>query len=123
MAMFFRILNGIMALLFLLALAVQYNDPDPWRWVVIYLGAAVACILAVRRRLSVWLPAVLAVTAFAWAALLAPEFVGRVPMSELFREIGMDSVEIEVAREAVGLLLIGAWMIVLAVSARRRAQG
>jgi hypothetical protein len=115
-----RVVNAVMAVLFLLGLAVQYNDPDPWRWVAIYGAAAVACVLAIRGTLPRWLPLAVAVVAAAWAGLLAPHVVGRVAPAELFREIGMDSVEIEEAREMVGLLLIALWMAVLAYASRVR---
>lgn len=35
-----RILNLIFALLFLISAILQYNDPDPWLWIPIYLFAA-----------------------------------------------------------------------------------
>jgi hypothetical protein len=41
-----------MAVLFLVAAAVQYNDPDPLRWMAIYGLAGLACLLA----LAGWLP-------------------------------------------------------------------
>lgn len=114
-----RVVNAVMAVLFLLGLAVQYNDPDPFRWVVIYGAAAVACVLASLGRLPRWLPLSLALVAGAWAALLSPEVVGRVGFGDLFQEIRMDSVEIEEGREMFGLLLIGLWMVVLVFTTRR----
>ena len=36
------------AALFFACAAVQWNDPDPMRWVVIYTGAATACVMSVR---------------------------------------------------------------------------
>jgi hypothetical protein len=34
--MLFRVANAVMTLLFLVATFVQYNDPDPIRWMAIY---------------------------------------------------------------------------------------
>ncbi|MEO6721893.1 MAG: transmembrane 220 family protein, partial [Ferruginibacter sp.] len=36
--------------LFIVAAALQYNDPDPWLWMPIYLYAAVLCFLAVKKK-------------------------------------------------------------------------
>ena len=39
----FAIANGIMAAMFLLSAVLQYNDPDPLRWIALYAAAALAC--------------------------------------------------------------------------------
>jgi hypothetical protein len=115
-----RALNVVMGCLFLLALAVQYNDPDPVRWMAIYGAAALACLLAFLRRLRRWMPLVVGLVALAWAATLAPGVVGRVSPGDLFREIPMGSTVIEEGREMVGLLIVAAWMLVLLMAAGRR---
>ncbi len=45
-----RIFNLIAAILFLLSAFLQYNDPDPYLWMPIYLYGAILCWLAFRRR-------------------------------------------------------------------------
>ena len=52
-----RIANGVMAVLFAFAAAVQYNDPDPLRWMAMYGLAMLACGLALAGRLPRLLPA------------------------------------------------------------------
>lgn len=42
--------NLIFSALFVLFAVLQYNDPDPWLWIPIYLYAAVLCWLAFRGR-------------------------------------------------------------------------
>jgi hypothetical protein len=42
--------NLIWCILFILFAALQYNDPDPYIWVSIYLYAAILCWLAFRGR-------------------------------------------------------------------------
>jgi len=37
--------NYIMIVLFAIAAIVQYNDPDPFRWIAVYLGAIAICLL------------------------------------------------------------------------------
>ena len=57
---------------------MQFNDPDPVRWIAVYGLAAVACLLSLLRRLHWAFPALLFLVALAWAATLAPHVVGRV---------------------------------------------
>lgn len=42
--------NLVFCLLFILFAVLQYNDPDPWLWIPIYLYTAVLCGLAFRNR-------------------------------------------------------------------------
>ena len=43
-----KIFNFIFCLLFLVSAGLQYNDPDPYIWIPIYLYGAVLCWLAYR---------------------------------------------------------------------------
>jgi hypothetical protein len=45
-----KVFNIIFCLLFIVFAALQYNDPDPYLWMPIYLYAAVLCWLAAKRR-------------------------------------------------------------------------
>jgi hypothetical protein len=45
-----KIFNLLFCLLFVLFAALQYNDPDPYIWIPIYLYAAVLCWLAFRNK-------------------------------------------------------------------------
>jgi len=107
-----------MALLFLLAAVVQYNDPDPLAWMAIYGAALATCVVALRGRMPRWLPAVVGVGAALWAAILLPTVLGQVSFSEMFRETGMATLEIEEARETLGLTLVAIWMLVLLATMR-----
>ena len=120
--MLLRALNGFMALLFLFAAAVQYNDPDPLQWMAIYAAAAVLSGLAAWRiTIFPWLaPALVGLIALLWAASIAPRALGKVPLSEMFRSWEMKSPVVEENREMFGLLIVTAWMVVLTL-ARRRA--
>ena len=111
-----------MAALFLFAAAVQYNDPDPLRWMAIYGLAALACALSLLRRLRRLVPVLVGLGAGAWAGALAPGVIGRVSVGELFQSYGMMSETVEEAREMGGLLIVAVWMGLLALvgSAPRR---
>ena len=100
----------VFGLLFLLFAAVQYNDPDPQVWIPIYGAAAIACFMAyagIRQPLFYVLMAVGYVIAaiYQWP----PRFEGF-----LFSEVGMRSMNIEMAREAGGLAICAAVMGLLA---------
>ena len=45
-----KIFNILFCVLFLIAAGLQYNDPDPYIWIPIYLYAAVLCALAVKNK-------------------------------------------------------------------------
>ena len=48
--MFMKIFNIFFCLVFILFAALQYNDPDPYLWMPIYLYTAVFCALAARNK-------------------------------------------------------------------------
>jgi Transmembrane family 220, helix len=53
-----KILNLFFAIAFLLFAVLQYNDPDPFLWIPIYLYAAILCWLAFRNKfypLAYWI--------------------------------------------------------------------
>ena len=43
-----KIFNGIFILVLMIFAAVQYNDPDPYVWIPIYLYAALLCYLSIK---------------------------------------------------------------------------
>ena len=113
--------NAIMLLMFVLSTVVQFNDPDPVRWVSVYGVAAVVCGLELRRRTPALAPAALAVIAILWAASIAPR-AHDVPIGAMFAEWEMKNLRVEEAREMYGLTIVAVWMIVVAGVAWRRAR-
>lgn len=109
-----KIISLIFGLLFLLFAAFQYNDPDPVVWVPIYGFAAVACFMAYAGMGKLWFYGLMAVL-YTVAAVYQwpPRFEGF-----LFTEVGMRSLNIELAREAGGLAICAAVMVGLAVLMR-----
>jgi hypothetical protein len=110
-----------MAVLFAFAAALQYNDPDPLRWMAMHGLAMLACGLALAGRLRRLLPALVGLGALVWAGTIAPSVVGRVSLGELFQSYGMLSTAVEEGREMGGLLIVAAWMAVLTLVGRVRA--
>lgn len=116
-----RLLDLTMVLLFVLAAALQYNDPDPIPWVAIYLAAALVSLTAARgRRIPRRLAATVAIFAIGWAALIAFRGPALSEYGHMFDAWEMKSPAVEEAREASGLVIVAAWMTVLFVRARRR---
>ena len=118
-----RVANLVMSVLFLFSAAVQVNDPDPIRWMAMYVAAAV---------LSAWmglspprgpgsraLPFVLAGIALIWAAAIVSHTSGYVELPRLFESWEMKNPAVEEYRETYGLLIVAAWMIAAGAHVRR----
>ena len=98
------------AVVFTLFAALQYNDPDPQVWIPIYGFAAMACVMALSRIGQPWFFGLMAViyggvAIYQWP----PAFEGF-----LLNEVGMKTINIELAREAGGLGLCALVMATLA---------
>jgi hypothetical protein len=48
--MLMKTVNLFLAIIFLVAAILQYNDPDPYVWMPIYLYVCVLCALAIRHK-------------------------------------------------------------------------
>ena len=118
----FKIANGIMLAMFIFSIVVQFNDPDPFRWSLIYAAGAIVCVLAFLRRERWWSVSLVGLVALLWGLALAPGVVGRVPFLEMFSAWEMKDIGVEESREMYGLYLIAAWMFVVAVRAFRRQK-
>lgn len=109
-----KVLSLLFGLLFVLFAAFQYNDPDPEVWIPIYGFAAMACLMAYAGLARWWFLAAMAVL-YVVAAVYQwpPAFEGF-----LFSEVGMRSMNIEMAREAGGLAICAVVMVLLSVLSR-----
>jgi len=117
--MAFRVVSALMTVLLAVAVAVQYNDPDPLRWMAIYGAAcALSAVAVVRGRAPSALVAAVGLVALVWGLIVAQGAYGRSHLSEMFQSWEMKSPAVEEAREASGLLIVAAWMAVLAIRAR-----
>tara|TARA_R110002049_G_scaffold177382_20_gene344574 strand:- start:2882 stop:3202 length:321 start_codon:yes stop_codon:yes gene_type:complete len=106
--------------MYLLSAAVQYNDPDAFLWVLVYLAAAVMCALQFRARPPLWLPRALLVITAVWMGALLPSIVGQISLQEIFASISMKTRAVEEAREIGGLFLVTLWAGVLTYRQRKR---
>ncbi|MFN0013648.1 MAG: transmembrane 220 family protein [Saprospiraceae bacterium] len=95
----------VLAFVFVLFAAVQYNDPDPIPWIALYgIVAAHFGLAALGRtyRLAIWITLA---TALLWAISLLPEFVDWINMGAPTIVGSMKAEEpwIEYTREFLGL--------------------
>lgn len=102
-----------MFVLFVLAMAVQLNDPDPVLWIGLYGIAATLSGLAVLGRESWWATAAALCIYLAGVVYLLPSL----PDTSLdaFSSVGMSGERDELVRELWGLIICVIWMGVLLV--------
>lgn len=121
--MIFRAIAGLMAALLAFAAAVNFNDPDPVRWVAIYTAACVVSIaIAVTGAVPIAAPAAIAITALVWGILIARRVPSLEVYTQMFDEWDMKSTIVEEAREACGLFIVAVWMIAV-VGASLHSRG
>lgn len=117
-----RIAHGVLAALFALSLALQFNDPNPWPWVAVYgVSAVVAGLAAAGRppRKLAW--AVVAVCA-AWEIHYLRVGAEHVPFGSLVQDWHMTDQTVVDGREFYALMLMAGWMLVVALAGKPRAQ-
>ncbi|HEU5079268.1 MAG TPA: transmembrane 220 family protein [Opitutaceae bacterium] len=118
--MAYRVFNGLFALLFLYSASLQFNDPDPLRWIVIYGAAAIPCLLAVWNKLNWRLPALIAAVALVWAATHVPHVAKFGQLGHMFDHWKMENEDVVYGRELFGLLIVAGWMLFLTFAERKR---
>ncbi|GMV92981.1 MAG: hypothetical protein AMXMBFR82_27590 [Candidatus Hydrogenedentota bacterium] len=108
-----RVVSIIMFILLLLCVVVQYNDPDGLVWMLIYGYGTVVTAFAVAKRYTVF--AVVGVVGYlAGFFYWLPGIVVDNP-THLLTDLQMGERGVEEAREAIGLLIAAAWMLVLSI--------
>ncbi len=108
----FAFISGI---LFLICVYLQFNDPDPWLWTLVYGIAGLACFMFYYRYWPKWIYWVLAVVYLGGAVYQwPPEFEG-VMFNELQK---MRSMNIELARESLGMAIAAVILTILGFGVR-----
>jgi len=98
---------------------VQWNDPDPLRWMAAYGAVCALSAAASAGRTAVLPTALVLVVLLAWLAAWSPALANA--SLAAFGSFGMSgSPEEEEVREAVGLALAAGWTALLLAVARRR---
>jgi len=119
-----RIVNFILAIMFLLFAFVQINDPDPVIWILIYGAMAVLCIMAIFEFYPAKFTIGLLVLYVLYSIVYIPgvlEWLRQENKAMLFDDVAkMQYPYIEEAREFLGLLICITVLIVFVIRARRK---
>lgn len=120
--------NIIFCFVFILFAALQYNDPDPYLWMPVYLYTAVLCWLAFRNH---YYPAAYIAGIVVYAAYALYKVIDANGLIDWIREHNAQNIAetmkaekpwIEESREFFGLVILIVVLVVDLVYARRRKQ-
>ena len=111
-----KVLNIVLAILFVLFAAVQYNDPDPWGWAALYLLVAVACGMAAFGKFNKFVVILGLGVSIIWMLTLLPDFIHWVQMGmpTIVATMKAEAPHVELTREFLGLLvctLVFGWQL------------
>ena len=119
-----RIVNFILAIMFLLFAFVQINDPDPVIWILIYGAMAVLCIMAIFEFYPTKFTIGLLVLYVLYSIVYIPgvlEWLKQDNKAMLFDDVAkMQYPYVEEAREFLGLLICIIVLVVFVIRARRK---
>ena len=111
-----KVVTILMTGLLLLSALVQWNDPDPFRWIVCYSVTAIITLCSLIRPLPPYIPLI-----WGLLVLLSSLFVGidflmseeQFEWDSFWNVMAMKNEAVELGRELGGLLLVTGWMSVL----------
>jgi hypothetical protein len=103
------ILQVFVILIFLVFAFWQLNDPDPARWIAIYLGVSVSALLLLLKKYFPVLPLAGAIVCLAGLLYLSPDFISwiREGMPTITGQMKAESPHIELVREFLGFSIAG----------------
>jgi Transmembrane family 220, helix len=118
----FRVLSVLMAVLFAVGAGLEIGHPDAAPWVLIYVAAALVSAMSAARASQGWIaPALIGLAALVWGVWT----LARVPRGDAWGHLAQQAHapagQFEQARHALALLVIAAWMMVVAASRRQGA--
>lgn len=102
-----KIVNLILCFLFLSFAIVQYNDPDPWLWVLFYGFIAGISAFAIFNKYNLSLLKFGLAVAIFWMLTLIPDFIRwlQMGMPTIAASMKAEAPHIELTREFLGLLI------------------
>lgn len=117
----FRWLAYLLAALLAIAAVLQFNDPDPARWMAIYGGGAVISAALPHARAAVLPGLVVGLAALGWGAYLVSQVWGAIELADLPGKMSEKGGAVEAGREAGGLAIEAVWLLAASVFRSRRA--
>ena len=121
-----KIFNLVFFVLFILFAALQYNDPDPYLWIPLYLFAAVLCWFAFRQK---FYPKLYLFAIAIYGVYAAYLFFSKDGMLDWIREHDSEDIAgemkatkpwIEATREVLGLTIMIVVLLINYFYSRRR---
>ncbi len=102
-----KLLHSLVSILFVVFAVVQWNDPDPYLWVVLYLVIAVIPIMYLKGKLNRMVLGVLTLGLFVLFGTYVPDLLSWLyeGMPSITTSMKAGTPYIEVVRESLGLLL------------------
>jgi len=109
-----KYLNFFLAALFLLFAVVQFNDPDPLAWVLLYGFVGVVSLMAGFGHSNRYVLLGGLAVILIWLIVLIPEFVNwmKMGMPTITGSMQAEEPHIEYTREFLGLFLCGLALVV-----------
>lgn len=107
-----------MAAVFALSALVQFNDPDPVGWILLYGAAFAIALCATVISIHPAAPLILLAVSLCWATfLLPPVWQSSEPLSlsAVFGSVSMKNERVELVREIGGLLIVSAYLALLSL--------
>ena len=111
----------LMAALFVVCVALQYNDPDPVRWMVIYGAGAIVSALMPTKKPFAGLGVLIGLVCAAWSLYLVHATWGLISVSDLTSKMSEKGGAVEAGREAGGLAIEAVWLVGASAFRGRRA--
>ena len=102
-----KILNFILAAIFILFAYFQLNDPDPYLWMLLYFFVAAVCVFAAYGRRNKYILLAGMLICLIWMGFLLPEFINwiKMGMPNIAGQMKAEAPHIEFTREFLGLFI------------------
>ena len=123
-----KVFNIIFCLLFVFSAALQYNDPDPYIWMPIYMYGAVLCWLAFRNKfypkaylIGILVYSVYAIGLFFWKDGVL-DWMNKHNAEDIAATMKAEKPWIEETREFFGLIILIAVLAIDYIYVKRKAH-
>lgn len=123
-----KIFNFTFCILFIISAALQYNDPDPWLWMPLYLYGAVLCWLTFRSKYYplAYLAGIAVYAVYALYKLLerdgAWDWLTKHDAANIAATMKAETPWIEDTREFFGLAILIAVLLIDYIYAKRKVK-
>jgi len=123
-----KIFNILFCVLFLISAGLQYNDPDPYIWIPIYLYGAILCWLAFRNQYypKAYLAGIIILTGYALYLFTTEngvlDWIQKHNAENIAASMKASTPWIEDTREFFGLVILIVVLLVNLIYAKRKGR-